>query len=455
MKKGKHTLTIALALLLCLVPAMLFAGGSSEATAAADDGKINLTVLNYRDTSATNSANEDEVVWDYFLEQNPDISLTIENIFGEPFLAKTEAYLASGNLPDVIYMWSGGKSASVHQNHAVKDLMPFLEKDGLVDDYNPAALVPQYGGYLAELPEGITASHMIFVNKTVLEDCGLEIPETLDDLLAMVPVLKEKGYGVFAMDNMTTWVMQSTLFSTIVGRLGGADWYDRLVAGEIDFTDDWFVDSLELVEQLYDEGVINRNSLQSTYGTSRGPFALNQYAFLVDGDWACSSLMMDNTTGQALLSRERQENDIELIVFPEIPGEVVHDTTSGTIGTGYAISADIEEGSAKEEAAWRLVKYLQGEHVQEYRLVTGQAFPTNLNVDVDKVIEENNLEPLVSKRAEFYNTYSYTPVIDDVLSSEVANVIDIGLQELGLGSKTPVEVAQDVQDTWEKWLDKQ
>ena len=165
--------------------------------------------------------------------------------------------------------------------------------------------------------------------------------------------------------------------------------------------------------------------------------------------------MMDNTTGQALLSRERQENDIELIVFPEIPGEVVHDTTSGTIGTGYAISADIEEGSAKEEAAWRLVKYLQGEHVQEYRLVTGQAFPTNLNVDVDKVIEENNLEPLVSKRAEFYNTYSYTPVIDDVLSSEVANVIDIGLQELGLGSKTPVEVAQDVQDTWEKWLDKQ
>lgn len=448
MERRKLFLSLIIALISI---ATVFAGGSAE-TAEAEDGTITLDVLYYRDASNTNSVHEDEVVWDYFEEQNPDIKLNIEELFGEPYVQKLEAYLASGNMPDVFYMWSGGKSASVHVNHAAKDLMPFLEADGLVDDYNPAALADQFGGYLAELPEGITTSHMIFANMKVLRENGLELPETLDDLIAMVPVLREKGIAVFGMDNMTTWVMQSTLFSCIVGRMGGADWYDRLVAGEIDFTDEWFVKALEVVDTLYETGVINRNTLASTYGSSYGPFSLDQIAFLVDGDWACSSLQEDQTTGQALFSRDRQENDLELIVFPEIPGEVVHNTTSGTIGTGFAISSDIPEGSAKEEAAWRLVKYLQGEHVQTFRLVVGQAFPTHLGVDVNQVLEENNLEPLVSKRAQFYLEHELTPVIDDVLSADVANAVDVGLQELGLGNKTPEEVAADVQEAWEDYL---
>ncbi len=454
MKRSKKLL-VCLSILLLLASQLVFANGSNESSSSTSkDGKTDLTVFYYRDTTSTNSANEDEIVWDKFREENPDINLIIENMFGEPFVQKTEAYLASDNLPDVIYMWAGGKSASVHKTHAVKDLMPFLERDGLVDDFNPQVLAPQYGGYLAELPEGVTASHMIFANTKILKENGLELPETMDDLIAMVPVLKAKGIDVLGMDNMTTWVMQSTLFSCIVGRMGGADWYNKLSAGEIDFTDPWFVDSLKVVDELYSTGVINRNSLNSTYGTSQGEFALGNCAFLVDGDWACSAFQEDVTTGKALLSREQQANDIELIVFPEIEGEVVHNTTSGTIGTGFAMSADIEAGSAKEEAAWRLIKYLQGEHVQTYRLVAGQAFPSNLNVDIDKAIAENNLEPLVGKRAKFYTEHGTTPVIDDVLDSAIASKIDTGLQELGLGAKTPEEVAADVQKAWEKFNSK-
>lgn len=444
---------VALLGVMLILSSIVFAGGSQESTSNAD-GKTNLSVLYYRDTTAPNSLNEDELVWDTFEKENPDIKLTIENLFGEPFLQKTEAYLASGNLPDVIYMWSGGKSASVHNTHAVKDLMPFLEKDGLVDDYNPAVLEPQYGGYLAELPEGVTASHVLYVNKKLLSEYGLEIPRTLDDLIAMVPVLKANHIEVLGMDNMTTWVMQSTLFSCIVGRMGGAHWYNDLVAGNITFEDDWFVGALRIVDQLYSSGVINRNSLNSTYGTAQGEFALGNCAILVDGDWACSALQEDVSTGQALFSREQQANDIEMIVFPEIPGEVVHNTTSGTIGTGFAISSSVESGSAKEEAAWRLIKFLQGEYVQTYRLITGLAFPSNLNVDIEAVIEENNLEPLVGKRARFYQEHTMTPVIDDVLDTEIASAIDIGLQELGLGEKTPEQVASEIQKVWERFLAK-
>jgi len=438
----------AFALVMAFVATALFAQG---AKATEDSSKTDLRVLYYIDMSEPNSANEIEMIWDKFSEENPDINVIREDLFNEPFHQKTEAYVASGNVPDVVYMWPSGRSTSLQTTHSVKDLMPFLEKDGLVDDYAPAALAKQAAGYLAELPNGITSSHMMFANKKVLEENGLEMPETMDDLIAMVPVLKAKGIGVIGMDNMDSWVMQSCLFSAVVGRMGGADWFDKLDAGEIDFEDDWFVDSLRVIDELYSEGVINRNTLNSAYGSGRGNFALGKAAFFIDGDWSCAAFQTDITTGKALLSRETQANDIELIVFPAIEGEVVHNTTSGVVGTGFGMSSKLEPGSKQEEAAWRLIKYLQGVYVQTYRLQTGASFPSNLNVDVDKVIEENNLEPLVGKRARFYQEYSTTPVIDGVLHSDVYNVINVGLQEIGLGDKTPEQVASEVQDAWETW----
>jgi len=141
-----------------------------------------------------------------------------------------------------------------------------------------------------------------------------------------------------------------------------------------------------------------------------------------------------------------------MIVMPALPGEVISNSNSGVIGTGFGMSANLPSGSAKEEAAWRLIKFLQGEYVQTYRLTTGASFPSNLNVDVDKVVKEANLEPFVAKRAAYYANYNtITPVVDGVLPADVNNVVNTGLQEIGLGKKTPVQVAQAVQKAWNEW----
>ncbi|HPX48218.1 MAG TPA: extracellular solute-binding protein, partial [Treponemataceae bacterium] len=80
----------------------------------------------------------------------------------------------------------------------------------------------QSGGYLAELPIGVTQTHVLYVNTAVLKECGLSIPKTYDELKAQVPVLKAKGYETILMANAESWVMQSCLFSDIAGRFGGS-----------------------------------------------------------------------------------------------------------------------------------------------------------------------------------------------------------------------------------------
>ncbi len=437
---------LVLALVLALVTTGLFAQAAKEAAS----GKVQLRVLHYIDMAEPNSANEEEMIWDVFKAQNPDIEIIREDLFNEPFHEKTEAYVASGQLPDVMYMWPSGRSTSLHETNSVKDLMPFLVRDGLVDQYNPAAIAPQFGGYLGELPNGITTTHVLFVNTKVLRENGFAIPKTYADIKAMVAPLKAKGIDTIAMDNMDDWVMQSCLFSMVVGRYGGVDWYEDLEAGKIDFNDAWFVKSLELIDDMYKSGVINRNTLSSPYGAARGAFAQGKAAFLIDGDWATGAFMEDQSTGDALISRAAQDKDFELMVIQGLPGEVIHNSNSGVVGTGWGMSAAIPAGSAKEEAAWRLIKFLQGEYVQTYRLQTGASFPSNLAVDVDKLVVDLNLEPFVAKRAAYYADYTpITPVIDGVLHSDVYGVINTGLQEIGLGTKTPVQVAADTQKAWD------
>jgi len=439
-----------LTLALLMVVSATFAQGTKENAAA--DGQVELTVLNYIDMSEPNSANEVAMIWDRFTAENPDIKIVREDLFNEPFHQKTEAYVASGQLPDVLYMWPSGRSTSLHTTKSVKDLMPFLEKDGLVKSYNPATLIPQFGGYLGELPNGITTTHMLYVNTKVLRDNGLAMPKSYADMKAMVAPLKAKGIDLIAMDNMDAWVMQSCLFSMVVGRFGGTDWYPSLASGKTNFNDAWFINSLKLIDDMYASEMIKRNSLTSPYGSSRGRFASGKAAFYIDGDWSTGSFQTDITTGQALVGRDAQANDFEMIVMPSLPGEVISNSNSGVVGTGYGMSANLVAGSAKEAAAWRLIKFLQGEYVQTYRLSTGASFPSNLKVDVAKVVKEANLEPFVAKRAAYYEKYNtITPVIDGVLAGDVYNVINTGLQEIGLGKKTPAQVGQDVQKAWEGW----
>ncbi|MDD4010957.1 MAG: ABC transporter substrate-binding protein [Sphaerochaetaceae bacterium] len=436
--------TVTLILIALLSVGMLFASPAQEVASE----EVTLRVLNYIDLSEPNSANEIAMIWDKFQAENPGIKIEREDLFDEAFHQKTEAYAASGNLPDVMYMWPGGRSTTLQENRLVKDLTPFLIADGIYDDYTEAAVAPQTCGYLAELPNGITTTNLMYVNKTVLNDCGLSIPKTYAELKAMVPVLKAKGYGCVGMDNKSEWVMQSCLFSLVVGRFGGADWANELKAGTKQFTDAWFVNSLALIADMYESGVINRNTLEIDYGSGRGEFANNRCAFYIDGDWSTAAFQEDLTTGNALLSRERQANDIELMAFPAIEGEVVSNTNSGVVGTGWGMNAEIPAGSAKEAAAWKLIKFLEGEYAQTYRLTTGASFPSLKTIDVAKVLVDNNLEPLVGKRAEYYTKYTLTPVIDGVLHSDVYNVINRVLAEIGLGSTTVDKGVQEIQKAW-------
>ncbi|MCL1795839.1 MAG: extracellular solute-binding protein [Clostridia bacterium] len=443
--KSKRLVALALAtFMMTAFAAVGTAGGADEA--------VELRVLHYFSLINAGALDENEKVWDAFEEAHPNISIIREDEFNEPFHVTTEAYAAAGTLPDVLFAWPSGRSTTLHTQNLLKDLGPLVERDGLAEFYLPLILDPsaQVGGYLGMLSRGVTATNAFFINHEVLDAVGLEPAKSYSELVEQVPVLAAAGYETILMPCQDDWVMQSCLFSLVAGRFMGEGWDQKILSGEASFTDPDFVAALEFIKQLYDDGVINQSTLAIDYGAGPGLFATNTAAYYIDGDWRVGDFITDPTTGEALIDPARQEN-FSITVFPDIdlPGVKFNRSNTAVLATGFGINADLEDGSAKLEAAWELVKWLVGNEVLTYMLDTGGiTSPSRVDIDYSSL----TLEPLQVAIGNLGGEYDKaTVVIDGAFEGPVYTPLNDGLQAIGLGTQTPEQVAQNTQDAFEAW----
>ena len=421
-------------LLFCLLLLAFSCARTQDASddAVGADGTVTLTMLNYNDLTSP-EARQFDAILAAFTKKYPEVKFKIETMFNEPFFQKTAALAASGQLPDVMMMWPGGRSENLMKNDLVQDLYPFLGKDR--NNFLPSAIQPQHDGKLFELPAAITASHVMFVNKAILARLGLSIPKTYNELVAMVPKLKAAGLEPVLMAGKDPWVLQSCLFSTIVGRIASTKWLRNAVAGKASFTEKPFVDSLKFLKKMFDDKVLSLNCLQTSYGEGPGLFVSGKAAFFIDGDWRVGALAPIIPAGQ--------ENDFVMIVLPAIPGETEGNSTSVVTGTGFAMNVKLKGEKAK--AAWKWISFYAGPEASLMKLQLNGEQPA-YKVDTSGL----KLSSLVQQRIKFFATHRSTDVLDNVIGTKPIEVVNNGLQALALGSITAEKLAADVQKAMEQ-----
>jgi raffinose/stachyose/melibiose transport system substrate-binding protein len=413
-------------------------------------GKTTLRFLYYIDASQAGYA-EDQQFWQKFKDANPDIDLQMEILFSQAYHQKLGAYIAAGQMPDVVYMWPGlrDSSATIHNQKLTWDLRDALGKDYL-SSFLPTALDPnqQASKQVLELPQSFTYCDVLYANKKLLKENGFDLPKTWADVKKMVMKLKMKNIQTVLLPDNDKWPAESCFFSTVVGRLLGDSWVDQVQKGKVKFTDKGFVDALKFYESLYKDGIIDKSNVQLGYGDGPGLFAAGKAAFIIDGDWRVGAYVTDKSTGKALIAPADQK-DYALLNLPAIAGEKNPGAAAAIAGVGLGISKTLTKGSPKFEAAVKLIKWYYSKEFQTMKLETGAFIPTRKDVTSDK------LETLQVKLPEFYAANQKTCyVIDGVLDPSVFNVLNDGLQAIGLGVKTPAEVAAEMQKAQDLLLKK-
>ncbi len=389
-------------------------------------------------TKVDNAAKFTEELYARFQDAHPDIAIEFDYLEHDAYHTKMQALAISDNLPNILTLWPGKRTGYLTDNGYAMDLRPMIAADNVAETQREVFLGPQGANgeiYELSLPL-VNYSNVVYANKALMAELGIEYPATLEEFEAQAAKIVEAGYRPVVYGDQSAWVMQSCLLSMLTARIGGLEWFDKARRGDgAGFTDEEFVKSLATVTRMVESGLIARSEPSTTREQAMSLFVSGRSVYLIGGIWEVANLKNALT--------EEQQAEIGMYTFPEIAGQRTSSaSSSGALNTGYGISS----GSSEEEtaAAWEWIKF-----VIDYSNADLATKYGTLPVYKEGGIEQFLENPLDKASYSFSSGIeTVLPVIDDKMDAEGVNeIINLGLQELILGNTTAEEIAQKY-ETW-------
>ena len=219
----------------------------------------------------------------------------------------------------------------------------------------------------------------MFVNKTVLEACGVAMPGpdyTWDQFLADCQTILDNGYTPIACSLFEVphyWfefaVMNNgTMASQLDIPTVDAD-------GKLDAVGEKWVAALNDLKDLYERGYFPKNTLTASDAETVAMFGEGEAAFLIDGSWKVGYFSENHA----------DELDNYSVSFVPAKGERKATEAIGGISMGYFITRKAWDDPAKREAAVKFVETLTSDETlstfvtTEVTALVNGAKPAGLN----------------------------------------------------------------------------
>ena len=416
--------------------------GAEEAknipTLTTDPLEITLWDISTEDPSKTIC--EDAVA--RFMADYPNITVNEVHQQNDNYKQQLVVAMSSKQAPDMYIHWGGGPMAEYYKSGFVNDLTDMFNTYDHPDFIDAAVAQSSFDGKVLAIPFGGLSGCDIFYNKTIFEEVGIEVPQTIDELEAACDKLLEAGYVPFSLANGSKWT-GSMYYMYLVARHSGNDEFNAAYAQEDggSFTSDAFIWAGEKIQDWVKKGYFNEgyNSLTTDNGEDRALLYNNTCAMMLQGSWNVRNFNND--------SKEWTEQNLGVFRFPEdaeakekgVPQNVEIGTA---IGNGFSFNCWKEDGSVDQEkldACYVLAtQYFNDDTYNEEQMTLAQAIPSI------KGYEDKIDDPLMKTIADvFFNASNVQLWYDQYLPASVTEVHKNCMTELFGLDKTPEEIGQE------------
>lgn len=314
-------------------------------------GKVTLRYFRWADPSEIQATRE---VLRLFETRYPNIRVKLEFAPWSEYWNKLQSQIAAGEAPDV-FMISGFYFQDFARKGVLKDLAPWVQKDGLdLQDFFPIPLkVLSYQGHLYALPRDYNVV-VLYYNKKLFDRAGVPYPDTTwtwEDLRRVAKALTLDLDGDGRIDQFGFLVENDpeVCWGNFVLQNGG-EILDTL-SGECALDRPEAVEALRFLWDLIYTDHAAPASAQLTAQTD--PFLTGRVAMRIGGSWN-------------LRRYHLPEIDYGITYLPK--GKV---RAAFANGTGNAIYARTQY----PEAAWKLVKFFSSPEAQQKLAETGTSIP--------------------------------------------------------------------------------
>lgn len=355
----------------------------------------------------------------------------------DAYKQKLQVAMGSPQAPDVFFNWGGGNLAQFVKAGQVAPLDDLLAKNpALKDKFLPSVMdVGKIDGKQYGLPMLGVLPVVLFYNKDVFAQAGVQPPKTFADLLALVDAFKAKGVTPIALAGSQGWTELMWL-EYLLDRIGGADKFASIAAGKDGaWSDPAVIKALTEIQALVKRGAFGSNFASVNYDNQGASklIATGKAAMHLMGTWDFS---VQKEANAAFITGGK----LGYVAFPAYEGGAGDPKAIvGNPSNYYSVNS---ASKGKDVAADFLVKSL-----------TSDAYINGL-IDAGQVPAVKGAGDILKGKpnAEFTGfTYdlvagapSFTQSWDQALSPSVGAELLTNLQKLFLGSITPEQFAANM-----------
>ena len=266
-------------------------------------------------------------------EKYPD--RTVEIIVQEDDVYQTTGLptlLSSREAPDAYFEWSGPRMRSHVEDGDGADVSEALAGPLFEGRFDEGAFsgmdVDGSGIYMVPWTGDVT--DVIWYNKTIFDDLGLEVPTTWDEFMEVCDTIAAAGITPIVEGNKDQWTVGNWA-SHVVSRVIGEEDYAATMVGDLPMNSDGMVEALGYFKEIADKGYINASVNALPDDEANTQFFLGDAAMIVIGSW----LMADAATdGEGL--------DFDYFNTPAFPDGKGDQGSVLGISTGFMVNAKSE-----------------------------------------------------------------------------------------------------------------
>lgn len=402
--------------------------GASESTAAPASSSVTLNVVTSYGGDDGNRKNFEDAIAAYESSTGNKVN-DGSATSNEEWKAKVLTDFETGSEPDVLFFFTNA------------DADPIVDANKVVSIEEIRETYPDYAANMKDsmFAEASDGKHYavpsagfwenMFVNKAVLEDCGVSLPGpdyTWDQFLTDCQTIKDHGYTPIA---CSLFEVPHYWFEFMVMNNGSLDTQLDVPTVDADgnlvddATAEKWIAALNDIKTLYDAGYFPDNTLTATDAETVSLFGESEAAFLIDGSWKCGYFS------------ENHADNLDNYIVSCVPGKGNRPATDaiGGISMGYFITRKAWDDPAKQAAAVEFVSQLTSDETlskfvtTEVTALKDGAKPTGLNAIQQSAAECNA------------NITGVVGAVQDTITAEAKGELFADIQKVVTGQMTAEE----------------
>ena len=374
-----------------------------------------------------------------FEEEHPDIQIDYTFMPYTDHVEKLKVDLSAGDAADVYGVQTGAMYKEFRDFE--EDLTPYMAEkygDDWTSNFNEYAMSLLQGddGEYYAVPLGLSYAGYVWANMSYFDKYNLELPTNYDELKEVCQTFRDNGEYPLVIGAKDSWINIDT-WMNIAADINKDKLYSA-IEGETPFTDEDLVQSFQIWQNCFTDGVFQDGALGvGMYTDSTDMYQKEgSIPMILNGSWALGAYMDSDEQSQEVYNSEGANHKIFLMDWN-------NDGKIAPVEEAVDVSLAINNQSKVKEAAWTFVDWMIHEGADT--LVNGQLQYMPARNDMELNVEglnENgteNLEYCVEQGKNNVGGYR------EMAYAELKETISNELTELALGDVTPEEAADTIE----------